>query len=270
MCRLTRDARIFAPKILQGLIVMPDESVVYIVGNDADMATSFTVLLDSVNVSSQIVTNPIDFIRSFAWTTPCCIIMEMRMPRLTGLELLAQLKQRRVTVPAIVVTAYGEVTSAVRAMKLGAVDFFEKPVNEEMLLECVQNWIVVNRTELLHAKKRTATEAKLAKLSPREIEVLRGILSGKLNKEIAADLDITPKAIELYRSKLMSKMGASSLATLIRETLCTSVGRAHQCDAAMIGDRTRFQSCSTGPLNVENSYAELICSLPLLRKTCHG
>jgi two-component system, LuxR family, response regulator FixJ len=267
MSHSTRNARIQASNKPQGMIVMPDDSVVYVVGNDTYMATSFERLLTSVNIKACIINNPIDFIRSFTETCPCCVVLEMRMPRLSGLELLTQIKQRRLAVPAIVVTAYGEVTSAVRAMKLGAVDFFEKPVNEELLLECVQNWIGVNRAELQHRKTRMAIEAKLAKLSQREMEVLQGIISGKLNKEIASALDVTPKAIELYRSKLMSKMEAPSLAALIRETLCTSVSRAYQCNAASAGDRTRFQCVAAGPMNVEKSCADLMNASPCLRKT---
>lgn len=244
------------------------EDVAYIIGNDVPAATSLKALLDTVKIEPRIFSNPIEFLRSFVHDKPCCIIMEMRMPRLTGLELLAQLRHRQTTVPAIVVTAYGEVTSAVRAMKLGAADFFEKPVNEELLLECIQHWLKINRTELHYARKRSEIEAKLASLSPREMEVLVGVLNGKSNKEIANDLNVTPKAIELYRSKLMSKMGAPSLAALIRETLCSSVSRVYQCDAATLGDRTRFQCPSETPVNVQDACSALIKSSRLFKKSC--
>jgi two-component system, LuxR family, response regulator FixJ len=192
----------------------------YIVGNDQAAAGNIEKLLTSVNIEPHIYQSPVDFLRAFSPQKPCCLIIEMRMPKLTGLELLSCLHQRGAYVPTIIVTAYGEVASAVRAMKLGAVEFLEKPVNEELLLECTQHWISINRMEIEQAEKRDATARKLAALSPREREVLNGVLNGLSNKEMARELNVSPKAVELYRSKLMAKMEAPSLAILIRETLC--------------------------------------------------
>lgn len=243
------------------------EDAAYIIGSDIVTTRSLEKLFDSVKIETRVFSSPVDFLRSFAQDKPSCIIMEMRMPRLTGLELLTQLKQRRTSVPAIVVTAYGEVTSAVRAMKLGAVDFLEKPINEELLLECVQQWINVHRAELEHLKRRAATEAKLAKLSPREREVLLGLLHGKSNKEIANELNITPKAIELYRSKLMTKMAVPSLAALIRETLCSSVCNASLCGvSAGLGDRPELRRIRAASCDVHEASLELIKSSQYARR----
>jgi two-component system, LuxR family, response regulator FixJ len=237
------------------------EDAAYIIGNDAVAAKSLEKLFDSINIEARVYSNPLEFLRSYTPDKPCCIIMEMRMPRLNGLELLAQLNQRRAPAPAIVVTAYGEVSSAVRAMKLGAVDFLEKPINEEILLECAQQWINVHRTELERMKQRTATETKLESLSPREREVLLGLLSGKSNKEIANGLDITPKAIELYRSKLMSKMAAPSLAALIHETLCSSVCGSSQCCASRGQDgHSQLRRGHTRSLDAHEASVQLIKS----------
>jgi two-component system response regulator FixJ len=202
---------------------------VYIVGNDLASTASMGRLFDSVHLEPRIFHSPVEFLDSFRPNRPCCLLLEMRMPKLTGLEVLLRLKQQGSRVPVIMVTAYAEVTSAVRAMKLGAVEFLEKPVNEEQLLEYVQYWIGVNHTETEDIKRRTAMEEKLASLSPREREVLQGVLNSLSNKEIARELGVSPKAIELYRANLMTKMAAPSLVALVRETLCCSLNLRCPC-----------------------------------------
>ncbi len=209
---------------------MSGGEAVYIVDNDLASTASMGRLFNSVDLEPRIFQSPVEFLDSFAPDRPCCLLLEMRMPKLTGLEVLLRLKQQGSRVPAIIVTAYAEVPSAVRAMKLGAVEFLEKPVNEEQLLEYVQYWIGVNQAELDDIKRRAAMEEKLASLSPREREVLQGVLNSLSNKEIARELGVSPKAIELYRSHLMTKMAAPSLVALVRETLCYSPNTRCRCD----------------------------------------
>jgi FixJ family two-component response regulator len=196
---------------------------VYIVGADLEATDRMGRLFSSVNIEPRIYHSPIEFLQTFAPDRPCCLVLEMRMPKLTGLELLSRLNQQGSRVPAIIATAYGEVASAVRAMKLGAVEFLEKPVNEELLVEYVQYWIGVNHAEREDIQKRAEMEAKLARLSPREREVLQGVLNGMSNKEMARKLGVGTKAIELYRGNLMAKMAAPSLVALVRETLSCSL-----------------------------------------------
>jgi two-component system response regulator FixJ len=209
---------------------MSGGEAVYIVDNDLASTDSMGRLFNSVDLEPRVFQSPVEFLDSFAPDRPCCLLLEMRMPKLTGLEVLLRLKQQGSRVPAIMVTAYAEVPSAVRAMKLGAVEFLEKPVNEEQLLEYVQYWIGVNQAELDDIKRRAAMEEKLASLSPREREVLQGVLNSLSNKEIARELGVSPKAIELYRSHLMTKMAAPSLVALVRETLCCSLNTRCRCD----------------------------------------
>lgn len=208
---------------------MSGGEAVYIVGDDLASTASMVRLFNSVHLEPCIFQSPVAFLDSFAPDRPCCLLLEMRMPKLTGLEVLLRLKQQGSRVPVIMVTAYAEVTSAVRAMKLGAVEFLEKPVNEEQLLEYVQYWIGVNKSELEDIKRRTAMEEKLASLSPREREVLQGVLNSLSNKEMARELGVSPKAIELYRANLMTKMAAPSLVALVRETLCCSLNLRCPC-----------------------------------------
>ncbi len=193
---------------------------VYIVGSDGAAADANVRLFASVCLDVHIFHSPLEFLHGFAPEKPCCLVLEMRMPQLNGLELLSRMRRLPARAPAIIVTAYGEVASAVRAMKLGAAEFLEKPVNDELLLEYVQHWIGINRIERDNIGKCAAVREKLARLSPREREVLSGVLDGRPNKEMARDLGIGPKTIELHRAKLMDKMEVSSVAALIREALC--------------------------------------------------
>lgn len=199
---------------------MKTRGVVYIVDGDRASADSMSALFASVDLESRAYASPLQFLRDFCPGDPCCVVLEMRMPELSGLEVLARLGQRPVRPPVIVATAHGAVNGAVRAMKLGAVEFLEKPVHDELLLELVQHWIGADRAERDGVRKCAVVQHKLASLSMREHEVLLGLLDGKSNKEMARDLGVSPKAIEIYRSKLMTKMTAQSLSGLIQEALC--------------------------------------------------
>ncbi len=188
----------------------------YIVDSDMKTAAAAAHLFKSVGIEARVFKSPTEFLDAFVPDEPGCLVTEMRLPELSGLELLAQMRER---LPVLVVTAHADVTSAVRALKLGAVEFLEKPVRDELLLDRVQFWIREHRNDIEFARKRAATAAKIAKLSGREREVLAGLLNGMSNKEIAEALGIGTKAVELYRGKLMVKMAAPSLAVLIREAL---------------------------------------------------
>lgn len=199
---------------------MKTRGVVYIVDCDRASADSMSALFSSVDLEPRPYASPVRFLKEFCPADPSCIVLEMRMPELSGLEVLGRLGQRPIRSPAIVATAHGAVNCAVRAMKLGAVEFLEKPVHDEHLLELVQHWIGVDRAERDCVRGCAVVQHKLASLSAREHEVLLRLIDGKSNKEMARDLGVSPKAIEIYRSKLMTKMGAQSLAGLIQEALC--------------------------------------------------
>jgi two-component system, LuxR family, response regulator FixJ len=199
---------------------MSSGGVVYIVDDDRVSAAAMSALFASVSLEPRAYSSPNEFLKAFCPGDPCCVVLEMRMPELSGLEILARLNQRPVRSPAIVATAHGGVSCAVRAMKLGAAEFLEKPVNDELLLELVQHWIGVDRTERDHIRQCAVIQQKLASLSMREHEVLLLLVQGQSNKEMARELGVSPKAIEIYRSKLMTKMAAQSLPGLLGEVLC--------------------------------------------------
>jgi two-component system, LuxR family, response regulator FixJ len=206
---------------------MSSGGVVYIVDDDHVSAGAMSALFASVALEPRVFSSPNDFLKAFCPGDPCCVVLEMRMPELSGLEVLTRLNQRPARPPAIVTTAYGGVSCAVRAMKLGAAEFLEKPVNEEILLELVQHWIGVDKTEREHIRQCAVVQQKLASLSMREHEVLLFLIQGQSNKEMARELGVSPKAIEIYRSKLMTKMAAQSLPGLLGEVLCCP-GRQRQ------------------------------------------
>jgi two-component system response regulator FixJ len=208
---------------------MNSAGAVYIIDADRAVAEARARLFASVNLKPRIHHSPLEFLRSFTPDKPCCLVSAMRMPELPGLELLARLQKHSQPPPVIMITAHGDVKSAVQAMKLGAAEFLETPIHEERLLRLVQHWINADRIERANFRKCAAVREKLAKLSAREREVLAGILDGLSNKEMARRLEVSPKSIEVYRGKLMAKMEASSIPGLVREALCCP---ARNCNPA--------------------------------------
>ena len=148
-----------------------------------------------------------------------CVVTDVRMPGMDGLQLVRRLKDMGVTLPVIVMTGHGDVPLAVEAMKAGVVDFFEKPFDDELLLEAVRRAMAHSGQGEARESEKAEIAARIASLSGREREVLDGLLAGKANKVIAHDLDISPRTVEIYRANLMSKMRANSLSELVRMAL---------------------------------------------------
>ena len=195
---------------------MDAEAVIYIVDDDQAVGESLELLFESVDLETCVSRSAFQFVQSFALDRPCCIVLDIRMPEFGGMEILARLRQAGVFSPVIFLTGYGDVETAVRAIKMGAAEYLEKPVNAELLLERVQHWIGVDRLDRVNRKKMAADRAKLSKLSKREREVLVGVLDGLSNKQMAIRYDLSVKSIEVYRSKMMKKMQVNSVAELIK------------------------------------------------------
>jgi two-component system, LuxR family, response regulator FixJ len=227
---------------------MNSSGVVHIVDNDRAAAAAMSALFASVALEPRVHSCAGDFLKTFSPCGPCCVVLEMRMPELSGLEVLARLRQRAVWAPAIVATAHGSVDCAVRAMKLGAAEFLEKPVDEGFLLERVQHLVDLSRDKQENIRICSLIRHKIASLSTREYEVLHGVLRGHSNKEMAREFGVSPKAIEIYRSKLMTKMAAQSLAGLVAEVLCcpghsNAPLRCHECHDASAVFRRAIGRC---------------------------
>lgn len=201
------------------------EPTVYIVDDDPDMRDSLRWLIKTVGLRAETFPSAASFLRDFAPNGPGCLILDVRMPDTSGLDLFEELVAGGEGMPVIFITAYADVPMAVRAMKSGAVEFVEKPFNRQTLLDKVQRAIKddVNRRRRLAASEIVL--AKLQRLTDKEREVLELIKDGRPNKEIATRLVITPRAVELRRSSLMRKLGVRTLAELLRLTIVEDVVR---------------------------------------------
>jgi two-component system response regulator FixJ len=152
-----------------------------------------------------------------------CVITDVRMPGLSGVDLLRRLRELKLGIPVIVITGHGDVPLAVEAMKIGALDFLEKPFDDEVLLASVRSALNQLDQDQKRQAERTEIERRLAALSNRERDVLEGLVSGHANKQIAYDLGISPRTIEIYRANLMTKMQAASLSDLVRMALIAGI-----------------------------------------------
>ena len=198
------------------------ERRVYIVDDDEGVRDSLSVLLESKAYAVKSFASAVEFLAAASSLQPGCVIVDIRMPEMDGLELQQHLIDRSLDFPLIVITGHGDVPVAVRAMKAGAVDFIEKPFTYEAILDS----LAVGFLRLTAPDKdptKVAAIAKLELLSPRELEVLQGLLAGLPNKSIAYDLNISPRTVEIHRARVMDKMGARSLSELIRLALAAGV-----------------------------------------------
>jgi two-component system response regulator FixJ len=197
---------------------MPSE-IVCIVDDDEAMRDSLTFLLESAGLSTRSYESAVAFLAALPNEMPACVVTDVRMPGMSGTELLKNLKDSTRHLPVIVMTGHGDIALAVEAMKLGAADFPEKPFADEAMLSAVRIAIARRQTDEQAGAERKAAAARLATLSTRERQVLEGLVSGNPNKTIAFDLGISPRTVEVYRANLMTKMQASSLSELVRMAL---------------------------------------------------
>jgi two-component system response regulator FixJ len=202
---------------------MPADLIVYIVDDDDAVRDSLSVLLEAKAYIVRSFGSAPEFLAAAPSLPVGCLIADIRMPEMDGLELQQRLIERSLHFPTIVITGHGDVPLAVRAMKAGAIDFIEKPFASEAILDSLAAAVVRLATPHEQDPMRVAAAAKLALLSPREREVLEGLLAGLPNKSIAYDLAISPRTVEIHRARVMDKMGARSLSELIRLTLAAGV-----------------------------------------------
>ncbi len=200
---------------------MTPEQTVFIVDDDAAIRRSLRFLLESVGLKTQTYASAEEFLQSYNPVQSGCLILDVRMPGMNGLNLQEQLVARRVDLPIIIITAYAEVPMAVRALKKGAVDFIEKPFSDQLLMERVFNALELDRRRRATTAEREAAAARVAQLTSREREVMDGVVAGKSNKVIAIDLRISEKTVEAHRSAMMRKLGIDSVADLIRLSMAT-------------------------------------------------
>lgn len=192
------------------------EAKVCIVDDDTAVRESLEWLIESVNLPVQTFSNGMEFLDSTALFEPGCVVLDIRMPGLSGLDVFEEMKSRSSLLPIIFLTGHGDVHLAVRAMKAGAFDFIEKPFNDQNLLELVQKAIESDKETRVLRGKIGEIKGRLEKLTSREQQVLEGVVAGNSNRLIAEKYSLSEKTIEFHRSKVMEKMAAKSLAHLIQ------------------------------------------------------
>lgn len=192
-------------------------NIVYVIDDDSALRDSISFLLASAGMSVQLFDSAEAFLAAAPSTlSGGCILTDIRMQGLDGIELLQRLREAGHKVPVIVMTGHGDVPLAVKAMKLGATDFLEKPFDGDVLVKVVRS--AFQPEALIAAADAQSAElmSRLASLSERESQVLRGLVNGQTNKEIAREFDLSPRTVEVYRAKLMTKMQAGSISELVR------------------------------------------------------
>jgi two-component system response regulator FixJ len=198
---------------------MPSEAVVHVIDDDEAVRDSLTFLLRSARLDVRAYESALAFLNALPGIGAGCVITDVRMPELGGIDLLRRLRDRGVTMPVIVMTGHGDVPLAVEAMKVGAVDFFEKPFDDDAMLAAVRAALGAWEKGARNESERAELQARVSGLSSREREVLDGLVAGLPNKTIAYDLGISPRTVEIYRANVMTKMKAGSLSELVRMAL---------------------------------------------------
>ena len=193
--------------------------LVHVIDDDEGLRESLAFLLRSAELEVRSFDSAKVFLEKLPDAVPGCVVTDVRMPDMSGIELLRRLKELKIGVPVIVITGHGDIALAVEAMKMGAADFFEKPFDDDLLLASVRAALRQQADQTKRGAERAEIEHRIATLSPREKDVLAGLIEGRANKQIAFDLGISPRTVEIYRANLMSKMQADSLSDLVRMAL---------------------------------------------------
>ena len=199
---------------------MPSETfTVHVIDDDEAMRHSLAFLFRTARIQAETYNSATAFLNMLPQIKAGCVVTDVRMPGLSGIDLLRRLRELNSALPVIVITGHGDVPLAVEAMKFGAVDFFEKPFDDEVLLGAVRSAFKTRSNDQDRQALKAAINDRLTLLSNRERDVLEGLVAGNPNKTIAYDLGISPRTVEIYRANVMTKMQAASLSDLVRMAL---------------------------------------------------
>lgn len=194
---------------------MGSETRIHVIDDDAAVRDALAFLLDVAGYDVATYTTAHEFLDALPGADVHCVVTDVRMPRMNGLELVRELKARGVAAPVVVMTGHGDLPLAIEAMRVGVCDFIEKPFDDDVLLQAVRRAVSLGGAPSLEADRDGARQL-LAGLSPREHDVLLGVVAGKANKIIAHELEISPRTVEIYRANLMTKTGARNVPDLMR------------------------------------------------------
>jgi two-component system, LuxR family, response regulator FixJ len=195
------------------------DPTVFVIDDDASVRDSINLILSLQGMRTQLFPSAEDFLEAYRPEWRGCILTDLQMPGMSGLDLQQALHERGIVLPVVVLTAHGDVPTTRVAMKGGAFDFLEKPINDEILLDVLKNAIREDIHRHAAARAEDALRSRLARLTPREREVLDFLVEGLSQREIAARLTISPRTVEVYKARMMEKLQCRSLAELIRVAL---------------------------------------------------
>ena len=198
---------------------MASNEVVHVIDDDTDVRQSLAFLLSTAGLAVRVYESAVAFLESLPDLQDGCIVTDVRMPDISGIDLLHRLRELQVHLPVIVMTGHGDIALAVEAMKVGAVDFIEKPFDDKVLLAAIKSALARRSADRERSTRAGEIRARIKALSERERQVLDGLVAGKPNKIIAYDLGISARTVEIYRANVMSKMQADSLSGLVRMVL---------------------------------------------------
>jgi two-component system response regulator FixJ len=202
---------------------MQPEPIIYVIDDDDAVRQSLEFLLKTTGYAVRGFESAKDFLDILPEVKSGCVITDVRMPEITGIDLLRHMKDNGSDIPVIVITGHGDIALAVDAMKLGAVDFLEKPFDDDQLLAALRSTLSHDADRAEQKAELSEIQDKLAALSNRERQVLDGLVAGSANKTIAFDLGISPRTVEIYRANLMTKMAANSLSDLVRMAMMAGI-----------------------------------------------
>jgi two-component system response regulator FixJ len=193
-----------------------EDGTVFLIDDDAGVRDSLSLLLSLKDISTQPFASADSFLETYTPERSGCVLTDLRMPGMTGLELQTAMRERHIELPVVVFTAHGDIATARAALKNGAFDFLEKPVDEAMLLDVLRNALRVDRERRSAATQRSTSDRRRERLTEREREILKLLTVGHSNREIAAQLGISPRTVEVHKARIMEKLECRSLAELIR------------------------------------------------------
>jgi FixJ family two-component response regulator len=191
------------------------EPLVYLVDDDAAVRDALGLLMHSVGLECEVFASALEFLEAYDPDRHCCLVADIRMPGLSGLELQERLNEQRAGIPIVFITGHGDVPMAVSAMKSGAIDFVQKPFRDQDLLDRIHKALAQDREQRERHTEEREIRKRLELLTPRETEVMQRVVRGQANKVIAMDLGVSQRTVELHRARVMHKLGMRSLADLV-------------------------------------------------------
>jgi two-component system, LuxR family, response regulator FixJ len=200
-------------------------TTVFVIDDDEAVRNSLRFLLKSVGIPAQTLPSATEFLQSYQPNQPGCLVLDVRMPGMSGLELQQQLNVRGATIPVIFITGHGDIPMAVEAMQHGAFDFLQKPFRDQDLIDRIQRALAKDAQTRTALKEHEHIRERLETLTPRERAVLGLVVQGKANKVVAYELGISQRTVEIHRARVMEKTGASSLAQLVRMVMDKNIDK---------------------------------------------